>query len=374
VDCPSGIDLGSAEYLREFAFRAREARIPLAGALDLTYRCNYGCVHCYGGPLKRADPECEAELEASRMLDLLSQASQAGCLYLTLSGGEPLLRDDFIDIYLGAKQLGLIVTVLSNASLLTTDHLDVFAEYPPHQVDISLYGASEAVYERITRVPGSYRRAIRGIERLVDRGIPVALKTMIMRDNLDEVPAIEALADRLGVRFRLDPLITPRLNGDLAPLAQRVDPEEAVKLEMADEGRRFGLVSLAERMQDFGDEALGDGGRIYVCGAGLSAFHLDPAGTLRGCVVSREFAFDANGVGFDKAWRLLTEAFDKATWRGGEGCAGCRNAILCGYCPGLFALEQASSSRPPGYVCSLGKHRRAIIDRNRAEGQLAHIA
>jgi MoaA/NifB/PqqE/SkfB family radical SAM enzyme len=374
LDCPRDIDLGSAGYLADFASRVRASRIPFAGALDLTYRCNYRCVHCYAGPAGANGTERRAELEAPRVLDLLSQACELGCLHLTLSGGEPLLRTDFRDIYVGAKQLGLILTVFTNASLITMEHLDLFSDYRPHKVDISFYGASEAVYERITGVPGSYRRALWGVERLVERGIPVALKTMVLRDNLAEVSSIEKLADRLGVGFRLDPLITPRLDSDLAPLAQRVDPAEAVRLEVASEARRLDMVGLVERMRLFGLEALANGGRTYVCGAGMSGFHLDPGGMLRGCVMSREFAYNTDTVGFQKAWRMLTQAFDRATWSGGEGCAGCRNVVLCGYCPGLFALEHASPSRPPQYVCSLGKHRREAVDRSRAEDEIALIA
>ena len=368
VDCLLEPEFGSAAYLAEVFDRACRERVPLSGAFDLTYRCNFRCVHCYGGFPAGAGGPRSGELETGRVLDLLSQAAGAGCLMLLLSGGEPLLRDDFVDIYTAARRLGLIVTVFTNASLLTQAHVDAFTDYPPHMVEVSVYGAGEETYERVTGATGSFVRVRRGIERLVEQGIRVGLKTMILRDNVDDVPAIAAYARELGLRFRSDPLVTPCLDGDPGPLAQRVEPLRAVELEFGSEEQRWELARFYERQRVDSREETGPPGRMYLCGAGLASFHLDPRGTMRPCLMSTEIAYNTETLRFAGAWRAVTGAVDRAAVRNGESCRDCPYISLCGYCPGLFALEQGFEAGPPEYVCRLGEARFGAIGLEKPKG------
>ena len=368
ADCLFGPEFGSAAYLAEVFDRACRDRVPLSGAFDLTYRCNFRCVHCYGGFPAGPGGSPGGELETARVLDLLSEAAGAGCLMLLLSGGEPLLRDDFVDIYIAARRLGLIVTVFTNASLLTQAHLDAFTDYPPHMVEVSVYGAGEETYERVTGARGSFRRVRRSIEQLVERRIRVGLKTMILRDNVEDVPAIAAYARDLGLRFRSDPLVTPRLDGDPGPLAQRVDALRAVELEFGSEEQRWELARFYERQRVESREERGPSGRMYLCGAGLASFHLDPWGIMRPCLMSTEIAYNTETLGFAGAWQAVTGAVDKAAVRNGERCRDCPFISLCGYCPGLFALEQGSEAGPPEYLCRLGETRFRAIGLEKPKG------
>jgi radical SAM protein with 4Fe4S-binding SPASM domain len=290
---------------------------------------------------------------------------------VVLSGGEPLLRKDFVDIYLAAKRLGMIVTLFTNASLVNERLLGVFEEYPPHEVEVSVYGATERTYERVTGVPGSFAKVRSAIDLMLDRGIHVRAKTMILRDNADEIGALDRLAHELGIGFRVDPLISPRLDGDPCPLEQRVDPERAVEIE-AD------VTGLLESLRHFLDEHVpgcttGDGPdaatgghRVYLCGAGKASFHVDPEGWIRPCQMSA-VAFDSTTTGFEAAWKAVVSSIDEMKWEGTGGCADCPYIMLCGYCPGLFALENASPARPPEYVCRLGQGRYSRIARERLE-------
>ncbi|OFW61943.1 MAG: hypothetical protein A2133_07010 [Actinobacteria bacterium RBG_16_64_13] len=361
MDCAAHVKLGSPEYLEKFFDKVSRNRVPISGAFDLTYRCNFRCQHCYAGHLAAEPRSRAAELETEQVIDLLSAAVEAGCLMVLLSGGEPLLRQDFLDIYKAAKRLGLIVTVFTNASLLTQDHLDVFAEYPPHLVEVSVYGADEAAYERISGVHGSFGRVRTGIERLLEGGVRVGLKTMILRDNVDYVDAIEALATSFGLRFRVDPMVTPRLNGDLTPLQQRVDPQQAVDLEMRTWERRADMARFFKRHDALRERATAPAHRLYRCGAGVASFQIDPQGFMHPCLMSQSIAYNTLTTGFAGAWKAVSAAVDRATWEGTGGCADCPNILLCDYCPGLFDLEQATPSRPPEYVCSLGENRRRAV-------------
>lgn len=361
MDCETQAILGSSEHLRSIFGRVSRQRLPICGSVDLTYRCNYRCVHCYGAHLTGQSRARAAEMTTEQVFEVLKAAANAGCLMLLLSGGEPLLRDDFLDLYVAAKKLGMIVTVFTNASLVKEPHLDVFEELPPHLVEVSFYGATPGTYERVTGVPGSYRRARSGLERLLERGVRVGVKTMILRDNVHEVAALDAWAAGLGLRFRSDPLVTPRLDGDLSPLSQRVDPAIAAELEMGEEERRAEVAKfLNEHYRDGSGHQIPDE-RLYRCGAGIGGFHVDPRGFMHPCLLSTDISYNALAGGFADAWKEVKAAVDRATCEARSKCASCSHILLCGYCPALFRLENASPSRPPEYVCRLGESRHRVV-------------
>jgi MoaA/NifB/PqqE/SkfB family radical SAM enzyme len=367
MDCGLQAEVGSPAHLAEVFGRVCRDRVPFGGTFDLTYRCNFRCVHCYAGHLAGQTPLQAAEIETEKVFGLLSAAADAGCLLLLLSGGEPLLREDFTEIYAHARRLGMIVTVFTNASLVAQTHLDVFAEYPPHMVEVSVYGATEAVYERVTGVPGSFRRSQRGIERLLDGGVRVGLKTMILRENADEIAGIEAFAQSLGLPFRLDPMVTPRLDGDPKPLSQRVEPQRAVDIEMSTGERRSEVARFLERQKAAIGPDPAPVSRLYRCGAGIASFHIDSRGYMRPCLMSVPIAYNTATLGFARAWKAVTVAIDQARWEGTGGCVDCPTILLCDYCPGLFELEQASPSQPPEYVCRLGESRQRAVGEVRPE-------
>jgi len=349
--CPPAQTWG-VERMRAVVKRAARDRIPISTTFDLTHRCNLRCVHCYVGHDVSAPAAKAGELATRDVIRLLEETAAAGCLQVVLSGGEPLLRTDFLEIYSSARRLGLIVQVFTNATLVRESHLDVFAEYPPEKVDVSIYGATEETCARVTGVPGSFAQALRGVHRLLERGIRVGLKSMILSENLNEIHAIEALAEGLGVSFRLDPLVTPRLDGDLSPLALRVEARRGVALELGALSRRRHLREFADKRVD-----VAVGTRQYACGAARTSFHVDPQGTMRACVLSREAGFPAVDMGVDAAWRALTAATDELKVSDQMKCGSCKLVVVCGYCPTLFALETGSASRNSQYVCELGEAR-----------------
>ena len=370
MDCGIQPELGSREHLSEVYRRAREDRVPVGCTFDLTHRCNFRCIHCLVGHETAQSRSQAGELTTEQAKSLLKEVADAGCLFLLMSGGEPLLRNDFADIYVEARRLGMVVTVFSNGSLVTAEHVEVFREFTPRMVEITLYGATEATFDRITGTPGSYQRAWRGIERLLDGGIAMGLKSMIMRDNVDEIPAMEARAQELGVTFRLDPVITPRLDGDLSPLLQRVDPEQAAEIELSSHRRRTELTDYLSR--EYLDAQVEPTDRAYRCSAGTVSCHIDPQGFLRPCVMSEELVYNTTTLGYLHAWRAAVAACDQGIWEDAGLCSGCPDIALCGYCAGLFALEQVTPSRPPEYLCRLGRARRQALLQNKPE-VVAHV-
>jgi MoaA/NifB/PqqE/SkfB family radical SAM enzyme len=235
----------------DFSLRLHEQaagqRIPLVGSLEVTERCNLGCAHCYINLPAGDYGARRRELITREMYQILDQVVDEGCLWLLLTGGEPFVRPDFLDIYTYAKKKGLLVTLFTNGTTVTPRIADHLAEWRPFAVEITLYGATQETYERVTGVKGSFERCMRGIQLLLERGLPLKLKTMVMTLNQAELGEMRALARILGVEFRYDPVLNVRLDGGRSPQEFRIPAEDVVALDLADEQRMQGWRDFQEQ-------------------------------------------------------------------------------------------------------------------------------
>jgi len=281
-----------------------------------------------------------------------------------LTGGEAILRPDFLEIYAYACQKGLLITVFTNATRISDAVIEVFKAYPPRSIEVSLYGATPESYEKITGVSGSYEKCLGGIYALKNQGFRLNLKTMLMNLNIHELELIESFAAELEVPFRFDAMISPRLDGDQAPLKFRVSPEQAVTKDFANPKRAKELCDFCFRMNQ--REGSKD---LYICGAGLNMFYINTAGRLRPCLMTTGEDHDLSGKYFEDIWR--GEAFKKFNQEreAPTSCGKCDIKMLCGYCPGFFKLESGSEQVPSEYLCAIGRERRSAILKTGAEGK-----
>lgn len=328
-------------------------RVPLSGALEVTHKCNLRCAHCYVGPARYSVQQDEMGKE--QIFRLLDEICDAGCLHLLITGGEPLMRPDFCEIYEHAKRKGMILTVFTNGTLITRKILDLFSDLPPKVAEISLYGATPETYEAVTGIQGSYRSCIRGIENLLGRGINVALKTMLMSVNSHEFYEIERIAKSYGVKFRFDAALFPRFDQDRFPISLRVPVEEAIDKEFSDVNRLTEWKTFIGR-----NRTANTGDRLYSCGAGVSSFHIDAEGFLMPCLMVRHFKYDLRSGRFDEGWQTMAHLGDiKAA--NGHRCLDCSTNAFCDYCPAFFLLEEGDENLPSDYLCRLGKARSSVV-------------
>ena len=352
--CEQVTSFGDKLFWEGFSRELISRHIPYSGSLALTNRCNLSCAHCY----LKGDPAldlADAEWSTDQWLKIISSIKEAGCLYLLLTGGDPLLREDFPEIYSHIKKNGFLVTVFSNGTLVSDRVADLFSELPPRLVEISLYGANAEIHDRITGVPGSFARAIQGIGKLIGLGINVGLKSVLMTLNQDEFPAIEGLARRYGVKFRTDAAIFPTLSGDRGPIGLRVSPQLAVALEMADPERAREWREFYKRFR-----MVPHGKQIFACNAGRTTFHIDPDGTLFPCLIARSLKYSLESGNFAEGWNEMARI--RQLEAGGDfPCSRCEKKAICGFCPGLFELESGQSQVPSDYVCAIGRLRQESI-------------
>lgn len=356
MDCIGNNLLSGKEQLDRLNRKAIEQRIPLSGSIDLTHRCNMNCVHCYLGPHPGPQNARGVELGTEKLLSILDEITAAGCMNLLLTGGEPLVRRDFPRIYRRAKENGLLVTVFTNATLITDDILALFEKLPPHQVEITVYGATRPVYESITGVEGSFERSMAGIRKLLAIGLNVRLKTVIMSLNSHEFFAMQDIAETFGVKFRFDAAIFPRLNGERSPLELRVPAKEAVRLEFADGRRAQQWTEYYQRLRGL---PLSD--RLYHCGAGLSSFHIDPRGYLQPCLLTSEPRFSLKEGSFAEGWSNVIPRVRDIKAGAAYACNSCEKIGICGFCPAYFKMENGAGDARSDFICTMGALRYEAI-------------
>jgi radical SAM protein with 4Fe4S-binding SPASM domain len=338
-------------------------RIPLEGVVETTFRCNLSCAHCYV-----AVPAASRQAQASEMLTgticrIVDEAAASGCLFLTFTGGEVLLRPDFPEVYLHALRAGLLVSVFTNGTLVTEQVADLFEGHRPLYVEVTLYGMTEATYERVTGVRGSYERCREGIDRLLARGIAVRLKTMALAWNVHEIQEIEAYARGLGVRFRWDGLLNARVDCGSSRIGQlQLAPARLVALDTASVGRLEERRAFAERLGPRRDD-----GRLLACGAGRTGFAVDPFGRLHPCLLLRRDGYDLLRGSFEAGWSDHVARLVERQWKTQSPCRSCILVAFCDSCPGANELEWGEPERAVPLFCEVA-HRRARAALGACEG------
>lgn len=260
-------------------------RFPLSCQWEITCRCNLHCVMCYTDCFNRPDA-IRQELATAEILRIMDELAEAGTLELCLTGGEPLARPDFFQLYEHAIHCGFLVTVFSNGTLITETQADRFAVLRPHLIEISLHGITRETFEQVTQGQGSYDRCLQAIRLLLDRQIPLVLKSTVMTLNQPEILDVKRYVESLGtVRYKLGEEIRPELDGGARPFQYALS-EQA-------------LAELNEQDSDLQREACRrDSAEPPPCRSGMQRFHIDAYGHLQLCSANRRQSYDLRGGSF----------------------------------------------------------------------------
>ena len=342
-------------------------RVPFDFALEITARCNNGCRHCYIN-LPAGDVEARRkELSLAEISGIADQAIALGSLWCMITGGEPLLRQDFADIYLALRRKGLLVSLFTNACLVSKEHVALFKKHPPRDVEVTVYGVTRETYERVTRRPGSYAAFRRGLDLLLDNGIKVRLKAMALRSNVHELPGIAAFCRaRTMDYFRFDPLLHLRYDGDARRneeiRSERLSPAEIVAIEQADEERARSLLKGCDRfiVPEFAEYQCD---HLFHCGTGKGSFAVSYDGIFRLCadLWHPDCTYDLRHGTLKQAWEeLVPRVRDMRSAKAEfiERCRRCPIINLCLWCPAHAYLESGELDGFSDYFCAVA-HARA---------------
>ncbi len=347
----------------DFSSRLHDAssgkRIPVNATLELTYRCNNRCVHCFCS-LPGNDPSAARELSTGEIMALFGGLASMGTLWLLITGGEALLRTDFEEVYLYAKGKGFLITLFTNGTMIDEEIVALLAKYPPFVVEITLYGATEETYEKVTRVKGSYKKCLNGIEKILKAGIQLKLKTMALTINQHELEAMDRMATEWGCQFRFDPVLQKRIDGNAysSPEHYRISPGEAVSLDKMFPKRMEEYRKFCDR---FVTKHSGSR-RLYQCGAGVGSVHINPYGVTTGCSMMLQDGFSVREYSLDWIW---DEGIRSVIERGKDfslPCDDCRLVNLCGQCAAWSLLENGTAEKEVEYLCGIAKIKEKEFD------------
>jgi AdoMet-dependent heme synthase len=339
----------------EMAGKALKMNIPLSVHLDLTYRCNERCVHCY------LDHHDHGEMTTAEIKDLLDQMAAAGVFYLTISGGEIMMRRDFFEILEHARLRTFCIKLKTNGILIRKQEADRINALGVESVQISIYSHIPEVHDAITKLPGSLEQSIEAIRRLRAHGIRVVIANVLMARNVTDYTGVRALAAELGAQFTMDPTITPMMDGDRSILDLNVD--EAALREVF---RNESLVGTS--IEEFcappqGPDA--DQLDMLPCSAGHTACYVSPYGDVYPCVQFPLPSGNVRSTKFVDIWRDSPQLNEvrSITLRDMPTCSKCTHGGTCTRCPGLAYLE--GNMRGPSYQdCEKSYARTGIASEN----------
>ncbi|MDD4650677.1 MAG: radical SAM protein [Methanothrix sp.] len=345
-----------------------KGRGPLLGRLDmeLTERCNNDCIHCCIN-LPEDDPARCQEMPTERVKAILSEAASLGCLTVRFTGGEPLLRKDFAELYIFSRRLGMRVMLFTNACLINAEIADLLSRVPPRElVEVSVYGMTRESYEAVTRSRGSYEQFLRGIALLQERKIPFVVKGALLPKNRKEMVQFKKWAATIpymkkpprysmffDLRCRRD---SPAKNRIIKSL--RASPEEGTAIQFADRDEYL------KEMKQFCNKFMRPPGELlFSCGAGHGAC-VDAYGILQPCMMLRhpDAVYDLEKGSLQKA---LTEFFPRMREMKATNpdylarCARCFLKGLCEQCPAKSWMEHGTLDTPVEYLCRVA-HAKAM--------------
>lgn len=335
---------------------ACQKHVPANGSIELLPLCNMNCDMCYVR-LSREEMERQGRLRTvEEWLEIGRQMQQAGVLFLLLTGGEPLLYPGFKELYLGLRQLGMILTINTNGTLLDEEWADFFAAHKPRRINITLYGVNEDTYATLCHYPGGFGKVTHGIRLLRERKIDVKIGGSLVKSNREDLLPLLTLGKELDAPVRVDTYMMPAARERTQPFAMqsRLDPEqaaaarvEALREEIGPELWPQYVQQSIQRAQQV-SEGPAKPGRM-TCMAGNCSFTINWQGEMRPCVVMTEPAASVFELGFSAAWEKIAQKCD--TIRLNPQCSVCNLRHLCRTCAASALLEEGSYDAVPRYMC-----------------------
>lgn len=343
---------------RENILTEMPKRNPVNGTFELTVRCNLRCKMCLFRHDDRENPELIAkELTAEQWIDMARQVAEAGTLSLLITGGEPMLRPDFCEIWEGIYKQGFIIELYTNATMVTPKIMDTLRKYPPHKIGVTIYGASPETYERVCGNADAYERTIAGIRQLRQLPSEMRYRTTVIQDNRQDVEAMEQLVRREAgenVLLTNTRLVTKGVRGACADVEScRLSAQES-----------FDLVHERTIRRVFpGKENRDEGCLKYVklpqsekkwltllgCNAGMNSYTITWDGKLQGCQILGAFQTDVVRLGFKDAWDRFPMEVKLPPKN--QKCISCELKHLCECCPAFVYSETGSLQGVPKYIC-----------------------
>ena len=355
----------SQEYLQELKLN-NLPRLPLEGNIDLTYRCNNNCRHCWLRIPSNSE-ERNKELSFEEIRKVVDEAKAMGCRRWSISGGEPMLRPDFVEIFDYITSNSASYSINTNGALITPQIARLMKRKGNKM--IAFYGATREVHDQITRNPGSFEATMRGISYLKEAGAGFTVQLIPMKDNYHQFKDMVKLAESLSRHYRIGAVWLylsacgdKEINAEI--MRQRLPAKEAVELDKPDlcYEERF------EKKEVSGCQPAGEDGYLFSsCIAGRRDFHIDPYGRMTFCCFIKDdsLRYDLRSGSFQAAWDEFIPSLSKKvkiTKEYKENCGSCEYGRDCKWCAVYGYLEHRNFAAKVEYLCAVARENRRFKD------------
>jgi len=292
---------------------------------------------------------------------ILDKIYKTGVIWLCFTGGDPLIREDFLDIYSYAKDKGFIITVFTNGYSMTKEIAQCFRKRPPFVIEMTLNAVTEDVYEKISQVNGSFVEVMQGIDLILKAKLSLKIKTQVIRDNLEELAKIKKFIKGFGLKSWPNTDLYARLDGDVTPCNLRISLQEVLSLggkaktdclnqiNASNKHNKNNKISEPNGLNESGDY-------LFRCTiGGGDGINIDPYGNTFLCNLIRKPVFNLLKLDVKYAQNKLLSLVRGRKFATDSKCRGCQLREFCLWCPGRAYLETGNMEAPVGYYCQLAK-------------------
>lgn len=347
--------------------KASVNHIPISGAIELLPLCNMDCDMCYIR-LTKAEMESSGKLRAAdEWISIAKQMKKAGTLFILLTGGEPFLYKDFKKVYNALRDMGMIVTINTNGTLIDEEIAEVLAKNKPRRVNVTLYGASNDTYARLCKNPRGYDQTIGAIKLLKQKNIDVKMNVSLVEENKMDLPEMLKIADKLDVPIKVDTYMYPKTKGVKSDFSadSRINPREVANIDVFIKYNTETEECFMRNRMDFlnkyewARQNEPPENLPIRCRAGKSSFWIDWQGNMSPCVFLDKFKMNIFENGFSKCWDYIIEESCKLFLP--KRCVLCDKREVCQVCVASVYCETGDMVDAPEYLCELTEETLKIL-------------
>lgn len=372
--------------------------IPTRGHFELTFRCPLHCTFCYCTPLT-SHHFFKKELSTSEVLRILDEAACEGCLWMTFSGGDPFIRADFKTIYDHTIKLGIIPTIFASGFIMSEGWIDHLVKNPPLKIEIPLYGHQKEIHEKVAGKKNSFEIMIRNIKKMVQAGLPLKIKSKILKINYNEVEGLKKfIEDDLGLSFNPNYFLFSKLDGSNEHLNERLTPDqisyliniydikdfqdhkregqdlrtedklERIEIDNQTNMKNKAITKVNENKDDKGCKENknaepyleADHRKLFRCAAGVNSFYINPYGELNLCSYIRFKSYDLKEGSLIDGMKFLKDNLLEKKEKPQSSCFDCKIKTTCQNCPAHAFFEEGSVHEKSRYLCEVNQHIRGV--------------
>ncbi|MBD3166594.1 radical SAM protein [bacterium] len=341
----------------------KQYRRPFSASVELTRRCNNNCIHCYNNKPASDPSSLKREMSIKELESFVEQAVELDMLHVLLTGGEPLLRKDFQDIYMLFKRAGMLVSIFTNGIALTPSLIGFLEQYPPALVELTVYGLTEETYESVTRVKGSFKRFMQAVRLLDKSKIKVNYKAVFLEQNKHEFDEIHSFCnERSAIGYRFDIMVHNRTDFDSSRnneiAKSKLNPSDALELEKRDPKRSRSMEKYYDRVASYDLDPESDD-RLFTCGAGSKSIYVSADGIVHPCgsLMSERFSFSLREHRLETIWNELIPASLDVRAPKDYPCLTCSHRFMCDWCPAHADLDSGDLTSISEHTCEMTRLR-----------------